>query len=59
MRQAQIVVFALGAVSLIVSAFGIGRDYGETFYNTGIALLVLDVVAIQLWPSRQLSQTPG
>ncbi len=51
MRLSQIVIFILGAVSLIASAFGIGKDYGETFYNAGIALLLLDVVYIQLWPS--------
>jgi len=51
MRLSQIVIFILGAVSLIASAFGIGKDYGETFYNAGIALLLLDVVYILLWPS--------
>ena len=51
MRLSQIVIFILGAVSLIASAFGIGKDYGETFYNAGIALLLFDVVYILLWPS--------
>lgn len=51
MRQSQIAFFVLGAVSLIASAFGIGKDYGETLYNAGIALLLLDVVCIQLWPT--------
>jgi len=50
MRQSQIAIFVLGAVSLIASAFGIGHDYGETLYNAGIALLLFDVVYIQLWP---------
>lgn len=53
MRMAQIVIFILGSVSLIASAFGMGKDYGETFYNAGIALLLLDVVCIQLWPSEK------
>ena len=51
MRYVQIAICVLGAASLILSAFGIGKDYGETLYNAGIALLVLDVVCIQLWPS--------
>ncbi|MDD1682533.1 MAG: hypothetical protein LUO98_01745, partial [Methanoregula sp.] len=55
MRLSQIVIFILGAVSLIASAFGIGKDYGETFYNAGIALLLLDVVYILLWPSAKHS----
>ena len=50
MRQLQITMFILGAASLIASAFGIGKDFGETLYKTGIALLLLDVVCIQLWP---------
>ena len=52
-RLLQIVFFILGAASLITSAFGVGKDYGETLYNTGIALLLLDVVFIQLWPSAK------
>jgi hypothetical protein len=51
MRLAQIILFILGAASLIASAFGLGKDYGETLYNTGIAILLMDIVFIQLWPS--------
>ena len=50
MRQFQITIFILGAVSLIASAFGIGRDSGETLYKTGIATLLVDVVCVLLWP---------
>ena len=53
MRQVQIAICILGAASLIGSAFGIGKDFGETLYNTGIAMLLLDVVCIQLWPSAK------
>jgi hypothetical protein len=51
MRQSQIVILILGAAALIASAFGIGKDFGETLYKTGIALLLMDVVCILLWPS--------
>ena len=57
MRQLQMTVFMLGAASLIASAFGIGSDFGETLYKTGIALLLLDVVCIPLWPSAKHSQS--
>lgn len=50
MRLFQITMFILGAASLIASAFGIGKDFGETLYKTGIAMLLIDVVCIQLWP---------
>lgn len=53
MRQLQIAMFLLGAASLIGSAFGIGKDFGETLYKTGIAFLLIDVVCIQLWPSQK------
>ncbi len=51
MKQAQIILFVLGTASLIASAFGLGKDYGETLYNAGIAILLIDIVFIQLWPS--------
>jgi len=50
MRQAQIILFIIGAASLIASAFGLGKDYGETLYNAGIAILLIDIVSLQLWP---------
>jgi len=51
MRQFQVTLFIVAAVSLIASALAIGKSYGETLYNTGIAMLLFDVVCIQLWPS--------
>ena len=53
MRWFQIAMFALGTVSMIGSAFGIGKDFGETLFNAGIAFLLIDLVCIQLWPSAR------
>jgi hypothetical protein len=53
MRPFQIIVFGLGVASLLASAFGIGKDFGETLFKTGIALLLIDVVCLQLWPSAK------
>jgi hypothetical protein len=53
MRYIQIVLFIAGAASLIASAFGLGKDYGETLYNAGIAILLIDIVFIMLWPSEK------
>lgn len=50
MRLAQIILFILGTAALLASAFGAGPHYGEFMYKTGIALLLVDVVCIQLWP---------
>jgi len=51
MRRLQIALLALGVLALLGSAAGIGKSYGETLYNTGIALLLIDVVGLQLWPT--------
>ena len=53
MRWFQITLFILGTASMIGSAFGIGKDFGETLFNTGIAFLLIDLVCIQLWPSAK------
>ena len=53
MKRVQITVFILGAAALIGSAFGMGKDFGETLYKTGIAFLLIDVVCILLWPSAK------
>ena len=51
MRWFQIALFILGTASMIGAAFGIGKDFGETLFNTGIAFLLIDVVCIKLRPS--------
>jgi hypothetical protein len=53
MRSFQIALFILGTASMVGSAFGIGKEFGETLFNAGIALLLIDVVCIQLWPSAK------
>lgn len=53
MRQMQIALFGLGVAALVASAFGRGPEYGETFLKIGIALLLIDVVCIQLWPAPE------
>ena len=55
MRKFQIAMLILGTACLIASAFGIGKDFGETLYKTGIAFLLIDVVCIQLWPTAKSS----
>jgi|MudIll2142460700_1097286.scaffolds.fasta_scaffold146461_2 hypothetical protein len=49
MRHLQIGVFILGTALLIVSAFAIGQEFGETFYNAGIALLMLCAYSSGQW----------
>lgn len=53
MRLTQIILFIIGTAALVASAFGLGNDYGETLYNSGIAILVIDIAFIQLYPSAK------
>ena len=53
MRRVQIVLFALGMASLIGALFFIGENTGEDLWKAGIALMLVDVVCIQLWPSTR------
>ena len=53
MRWFQIALFTLGTASMIGAAFGIGKDFGETLFNAGIAFLLIDRVYMKLWPSAK------
>jgi hypothetical protein len=55
MRQFQISTFTLGVASLIAATFFIGKDMGDTLWKAAIAILLVDVVCIQLWPSAKRS----
>jgi len=50
MRKFQIAVFVIATAVLIAAACCIGRQVGTEFRNAGIAVLLFDIVCIQLWP---------
>jgi hypothetical protein len=49
MRTLQFVLFGIGAVSFLAAIFFIGADAGDILWRLGIAVLLLDLVCIQLW----------
>lgn len=49
------IVFCLAAVLLIAAVFFIGKQTGEDLWKAGVAILLLDLVCIQLWPSTKRS----
>jgi hypothetical protein len=53
MRIFQMIIFVLGAAALASAAFFIGKQTGEDLWKTGIAILLFDVVCLQLWPSAK------
>lgn len=55
MRMLQMIIFFLATALLIASVFFIGKQTGEDLWKAGIAILLLDVVCIQLWPLAKRS----
>jgi hypothetical protein len=54
MRYLQIFVFVVGLAAFIAAIFLIGTDTGDTLWRVGVAVLLLDVVCIMLWPTPAL-----
>jgi len=52
MRLLQIILFLLAALLFIVALFFIGSDTGLDLWRAGIAILLIDVVCLLLWPDK-------
>ena len=52
MRNLQIVLFVIAALSFIIAVFFAGTEMGDILWRAGIAILLLDVVCIKLWPDK-------
>ena len=50
MRYLQIVFFFAAVVVFISALFFTGMDSGDTLWRIGIAVLLIDIVCIMLWP---------
>ena len=57
MRKFQIVLFVLGFAAFISSIFFIGTQDGDTAWRFGVAVLLLDLVCIKLWPTFPKAST--
>jgi hypothetical protein len=51
MKTLQLVLFGIGALSFLAALFFIGSDDGDVLWRLGIAVLLLDLVCIKLWPT--------
>lgn len=50
MRTLEIGLFALGVVAFLAAAVVAGSVLGDIFWRAGVALLLIDLVAMKLWP---------
>jgi vacuolar-type H+-ATPase subunit I/STV1 len=55
MRNVQIGLFGYGLLCFVIALFFIGQEMGDTLWKAGVAGLLLDLVAIQLWPAPKKS----
>jgi hypothetical protein len=51
MRALQVVTFCIGVLSFLAAIFFIGADMGNTLWRAGVALLLIDLVCVKLWPT--------
>jgi hypothetical protein len=51
MRNAQVGLFVFALLCFVVAVLFIGQETGDTLWRAGLAGLLIDLVAIQLWPS--------
>ena len=60
MRQLQVGIFVLALAAFITSVFFIGSDTGDALWRAGVAGLLIDMVAIKLWPAHPATASnPG
>ena len=53
MRTLQVVIFGLGLLAFLVSAFFAGGGTGDTLWRVGVGAMLTDLVFIRLWaPSK-------
>jgi hypothetical protein len=52
MRYIQVILFFAAVLAFIVSLFFIGSVIGDALWRAGMAILLLDIVGIMLWPVK-------
>jgi len=55
MRIVQVLLFALAVAAFLAAAAFAGGLLGDIFWRAGIATLLIDLVAMKLWPTAQAS----
>ena len=52
MRLLQVVLFFIAIIAFIISLFFMGALMGDVLWRAGMAILLLDIVFIMLWPKK-------
>ncbi|NLI48597.1 MAG: hypothetical protein GX414_15960 [Acidobacteria bacterium] len=58
MRRIQIALFILGILVLLGSLSFIGGGVGDTLWRAGVAIFLMDIACIMLWPGPPRPQAP-
>jgi hypothetical protein len=53
MRSVQVLIFALGVLSFLTSAFFVGQGIGDTLWRVGVGVMLTDIVCASLWPTAK------
>jgi hypothetical protein len=51
MKFLQAGLFLVGVAAFLAAIFFIGSDTGDTLWRAGVALLLIDIVCLKLWPA--------
>ena len=55
MRIVQLLIFVLGVLSFLASAFFVGQGMGDTLWRVGVGAMLTDLVCSRLWPATKTS----
>ncbi len=51
MKVMQVGLFVVGLLAFVGALFAAGSELGDILWRAGVAVLLLDLVAMKLWPS--------
>ncbi len=51
MRVMQVGLFVLAVLAFLGALLAVGSELGDILWRVGVAVLLLDLVAMKLWPS--------
>ena len=52
MRNLQVAVFIVGALSFLASALFVGQGMGDTLWRAGVAAMLTDLTWTVIWPAK-------
>jgi hypothetical protein len=50
MRTLQLTLFAIGVLSFLAAALFTGEGTGDTLWRAGVAVILIDLMCMKLWP---------